>query len=265
MARVTIIFYFLVFLNSLVLQGQNKPIQLEIHGLAVNTPASDIRYANTINSAGTSFTSEDSYGFGLQFRLSKSITKRIDLVAGLNLGVYSHNETILISEDFNDLVGSSPYSHIPTRITNYDIKWAALVVGARIPIVTLKQSKLLAEIGLNLNYNQLQTYSTAAKAPINNGTGDTEFETYYVGYIGGINENRFIVSPSIGLMYQRYFKNDKIGLSLGGYMNYSRRDYLQGTFTLFGDTENLEGILTKRFSMTGVTLGVVWKLNKDKE
>lgn len=253
----TIILFSLLIICFLS-HGQNNNIQYEVNLFTASTKPLDIVYDDGLTVGGAGAGSEITYSTSLQFRFSKSIYKKLYVVGGLAMGTYSFNTTYAFTPSFNQIIQQDPLIWSSTR---RGVLYTSLLAGVRYPILANDRNKLFLQIGGTLNYHGAYSLNQSTYAPVTNGEQQKVASTFIVG----IKKDRLVFAPDFGIMYQRYFKNEKLGLSIGANMLYSNQTYVKGFFTLYGDDGDITGSFTKRFNLTGATLGVVWKLNKDKE
>jgi hypothetical protein len=255
--RIIIFLCFFCISNFTFGQDLDKRLQWEINLLAGNTPAAEIVYLgdNKDNYPETGVTSSKTTpGYALQFRLVKPFSKRVYGFIGSSLGVYSHHRRLEISGDFYEEAIDDIYGYFDKERTEYDIYWATLTAGFRIPIINKERHKLLLHLGAGFNFQRFSGGTLSYQTTLDNG----EKETYFRDFRRAYSENARLFLPELGLIYQFYF-NEKIGINIGLNSIYSDKPYLASGFEIIGDTEFITGSYIKRFSIIGGTLGVVWK------
>ena len=238
-------------------QDLDKRLQWEVNLLAGKTPAAEITYLtdNKDNYPETGVTSSKTTpGYALQFRLVKPFSKRIYGFIGSSLGVYSHHRRLVVSGDFYEEAIDDFYGYFDKERTEYDIYWATLTAGFRIPIINKERHKLLLHLGAGFNFQRFSGGTLSYQTTLDNG----EQETYFRDFRRAFSDNARLFLPDLGLIYQFYF-NENIGINIGLNSIYSNSPYFASGFEIIGDNEFITGSYVKRFSIIGGTLGVVWK------
>ncbi len=198
-------------------------------------------------------TPNNSFSFQANLIRHARLNSKLSIQTGIIVGVSSSKFTLNLTEDFRQL-GWDGYNDY---FTEYEFPYIGLNIGLNYFIFSNEKNLISGGLSVCGIGNLAPGYGFGVSA---SGTSGMPKELLTARF-GVKDDGQILILPQLEIGYHRMisprlsFKGAFVGA-------FSNKNYLNGSYIIFGDNEILTGKLGKKFNQFGISFGIVFALKK---
>lgn len=245
-----IIILFLCLISNLSFSQLESSLKNRIGFSTQLLLSSPIKIKRNYTPNQTDITSGFSPAIQATITYHRKINNRFVASLGLNLGSYSFNKKVYVSNAYNEMNGRDYSSNNP----HFGYTFLGVKLGGGYNLIN--KEKFHITIGLDI----IGSYfiSTIETEFVNFIPTNNAVKKIYTFDVEGNKDELMIFSSELSANFYKRLKYNLL-FNLGLSFTYSQKETFEGSYIIYGDNQNLTGSFYKTFKHSGFSVGLFYQ------
>ncbi|MFK8006751.1 MAG: hypothetical protein AB8H03_10280 [Saprospiraceae bacterium] len=212
--------------------------------------SSPIKIKRNYTSNQTDITSGFSPAVQATITYNRKINNRFWGNIGLNIGSYSFNKKVYVSNAYNEMNGRDYSSNNP----HFGYTFLGLKLGGGYNLINKEKFQIM--IGLDIIGSYF--FSTIETEFVNFIPTNNAIKKIYTFDVKGNKDELMIFSSELSANFYKRLKYNLL-FNLGLSFTYSQKETFEGNYIIYGDNQNLTGSFNKTFRHSSFSVGLFYQ------